>query len=207
MRATPTLCLMLLSLVGSGCTLVKTGTDLVCYEMKENLDDHRERARNLEWAEAAWERLRATNPSSAFTEDYGDGFKAGFADYLYAGGSGEPPPLPPRHYRALRYQTPSGYKAVEDWFAGFRTGAVFAHQGGYRQWVTGPSALRHPDPVPPPAAPAVVPVPAPDVEQAPAPRMVPTASRTGRFEPAYRPSQPASAATGPTVEISLVMKP
>jgi integrase len=38
--------------------------------------------------------------------------------------------------------SPQTQASAEDWFAGFRHGAAEAREGGYRQWVTGPSSLR-----------------------------------------------------------------
>src|SRR5207253_2309767 len=68
-------------------------------------------------------------------------------DYLYAGGSGEPPPLPPRYYWKTRYETAEGHQAIADWFAGYRLGAAMAQESGYREWVTIPSSLPHPNAV------------------------------------------------------------
>src|SRR5207237_1248141 len=96
------------------------------------------------------------------------GFKEGFAEFLYQGGDGEPPPLPPQKYRSIRYQTPEGYQAVEAWFAGYRHGAAEARKSGQRELVTGPSALRVPSPpLDPPRE--VAPVPG---EPLPPPRKV-----------------------------------
>src|SRR5205807_2557372 len=76
---------------------------------------------------------------SEHSEDYAQGFKDGYAEYLYRGGDGEPPLLPPKRYRHVRYQTPQGYMAAEDWFAGYRHGAAVAHHTGARRWITGPT--------------------------------------------------------------------
>ncbi len=60
-------------------------------------------------------------------------------DYLYAGGSGEPPLLPPKKYQSFRYENPQGAQAIRDWFAGFRRGAAAAAASGYRNYVVVPS--------------------------------------------------------------------
>ena len=137
-----------------------------------------------QWAEAAWQDVRRTHPAASYSEDYVRGFKDGFEHYLYWGGNGEPPPVPPRRYRTVTYQTPEGYRAIEHWFAGFRHGASAAQESGYRQWVTGPSALRAPDAGPPPSAlPApALPLPAP-VPCAPAPAPAPMRTRRGAVGP------------------------
>jgi hypothetical protein len=129
------------------------------------LDNIKERHRDYKLAEAAWAEIEKPNhshghaaecnhsfgygsadyvnpaemdeaPARPYSPDYAMGFKDGFADYLYAGGTGEPPPLPPRYYWKMRYETPDGHQAMEDWFAGFRHGAGVARASGYREWVT-----------------------------------------------------------------------
>ena len=92
-------------------------------------------------AETAWQEITKANPDPSYSPDYVCGFKDGFADFLYAGGTGEPPPLPPRQYWKIKYETAEGHQAIEDWFAGFRHGASVAQTTGYRQWVTIPSSL------------------------------------------------------------------
>jgi hypothetical protein len=74
------------------------------------------------------------------SKDYAEGFKDGFIDYLQFGGSGQPPYAPPKRYWGPNYRTPEGYRAIEDWFAGFRHGVTAAKESGYRPWVTLPSA-------------------------------------------------------------------
>ena len=81
------------------------------------------------------------NPDHPYSVDYRRGFVDGFADYLYAGGSGEPPVVPPWRYRKASYETPEGYAAIEDWFAGFRHGANVALASGLRNLVVLPVAL------------------------------------------------------------------
>jgi hypothetical protein len=135
-------CVIGLCVLGSGCTLFQNAVHTVSFRMNQSLDERAEWKRNQQWAEAAWNDIRSSDAAGHYTEDYALGFKDGFATYLFKGGNGEPPPVPPRQYRKLKYQSPQGYQAVEEWFAGYRHGASVAHQDGYRQWVTGPSALR-----------------------------------------------------------------
>jgi hypothetical protein len=129
-----------LSLSGGGCALISDSVSVTTYRAKEAVADCRESKRNSEWARQAWANVRGQNPQACYSKDYAAGFEDGFANYLYRGGNGEPPPLPPRHYRSVGYQTPQGYRAIEDWFAGYRHGAGVAKESGYRQWVTGPMA-------------------------------------------------------------------
>ena len=164
MRARSLLVGLLIGLCRAGCSLVENGACILPYRVRESLDDCAEGRRNRCWAEQAWKQVRAGEGGERYSADYGDGFKDGFADYLFAGGDCEPPPLPPNKYRALCYQTPQGYQAVEDWFTGYRHGATVARDGGYREWVTGPSSLRLAAQLqaPPPApAPVVEPLPPP----------------------------------------------
>src|SRR5205814_477965 len=105
----------------------------------------KEMKRNRRWAESAW--CEYTSWSGGGTKgvhhstDYADGFKDGYAEYLYRGGDGEPPLVAPLRYRHTRYQTPQGYQAIEDWFAGYRHGASVARDTGVRRFITGPSGL------------------------------------------------------------------
>jgi len=163
---TPTLrlkfahCVFGLCLLGPGCDLAGTAAHNVIAEFHQAAEDHHEHARNRRIARQAWDEFCGAHGGQPFSDDYADGFQQGFADYLYAGGNGEPPPLPPRQYWKARYQTPEGYQAMEDWFAGFRSGAAAAQQSGYRQYVTLPSSLAGPPPGPlvPGSAPEVQPV-------------------------------------------------
>ncbi|HEX5270349.1 MAG TPA: hypothetical protein VFW33_07680 [Gemmataceae bacterium] len=160
MRVASALCAIALALAGGGCSLVAQGTSTAVYRTRSWLDDCAERRRDRHWAEAAWKVVRRDGPAANYSADYAEGFKDGFVQYLYEGGTGEPPALPPRSYRALAYQTPQGYQAIEDWFAGYRHGAAVAEQHGYRNWVTGPSSLRAPDGPGAPALPVAAPLPA-----------------------------------------------
>src|SRR5438128_981579 len=144
MRMPWTWCVLAGCLLGNGCALVRDATDLMVFKSRQCWSDFSERRRNEQWAEQAWEQVGHTAAGSAFSEDYAQGFKDGFAEYLYEGGTGEPPLVAPNRYRAARYQTAVGYQAIQDWFAGYRHGTTAAHQSGYRQFVTGPSSLLPP---------------------------------------------------------------
>jgi hypothetical protein len=139
MRGKFTLLGLALALASPGCTLMHTGARVVSSEFTECLDDACERVRNRKWAAAAWDRVCTTEPQS-HSDDYGRGFKDGFAEHLYHGGT-QPPLVAPARYRHIHYQTPEGYRAIEDWFAGYRHGVEVAAETGMRRWITGPSAL------------------------------------------------------------------
>ena len=133
-------CAIALSLTSMGCAAVTDATHATSYWTHQAIQDSRERHRNCKLAEAAWAEVRSGNPGSAASEDYADGFKDGFADHLFRATT-TPPPLPPKRYRELRYQTPAGFRAGAEWLAGFRHGIDAARASGLRELVTGPSSL------------------------------------------------------------------
>jgi hypothetical protein len=162
-------CLVGLCLLGTGCggPLTDVARTLVLEPLHfcESANDAAECVRNRKLAETALAEYQTAVPNPASTPDWERGFKDGFADYLYAGGTGLPPPVPPRDYWTTAYETEGGHRTVEDWFEGFRHGAQAARNSGYRNLVTIPTAS------PPvgtrlPIAPAAGPVPA---EPPPAP--------------------------------------
>jgi hypothetical protein len=156
-----------LVLLCPGC-MFGEATHVLSSRVHQAVEGCAERRRNAQWAEEAWVAVvRCAGPG--LSEDYARGFKNGFADFLYFG-RGEPPPLPPEHYRGLKYQTPQGYRAIEDWFAGYRHGAAAAAQSGKRELVTGPSSLRQPVVLEGPAQQAVV---VPSMPGAPEPALAP----------------------------------
>jgi hypothetical protein len=107
-------------------------------------------------AREAWREVRLSAPGHPYSPEYGDGFIEGYAEFLEIGGHGEPPAVPPFRFRLKRYQTPQGYRAVEDWFAGYRDGARTARESGLRELFVVPlsappiNALDERPPVPPP---------------------------------------------------------
>jgi hypothetical protein len=156
-----------------GCALLGS-VPLLGERICEHVDDYAERCRNRKWAREAFGRVESA-AGCPLAPSYRDGYLDGFAEFLYRGGSGEPPALPPAKYRALCYQNLAGYRAIELWFTGYREGAAAARSGGYREFVTGPTALRHPslvEPVPPVAPPAAQPEALPTVPTLPTPKVL-----------------------------------
>ena len=70
-----------------------------------------------------------------FSADEQEGFLDGFVDYLDAGGTGNPPPLPPRRYWKAKHENPNGNCAVQDWYRGYARGVAAAQVSGYREMV------------------------------------------------------------------------
>jgi hypothetical protein len=144
MKMKLTLVILGVCLLGQGCGPITLATRTLVIEPIHYCfitDNIVEMHRNYKLAEESWESIINTAPGHNYSLDYAEGFKEGFADFLYAGGTGEPPPLPPRNYWRSNYETPQGHQAIEDWFDGYRHGAAMAQQSGYRQWVTIPSSV------------------------------------------------------------------
>ena len=132
---------MLLACNGvAGCGVVGTATHNVLSELHQHEEDWAETRRERELADAAWDHWRTCKAETSFSDAFGDGFRAGYADFLYAGGNGEPPVMPPRKFWKADAQNPEGAQAMRDWFAGFRAGASDARDSGARQWVLLPSS-------------------------------------------------------------------
>ena len=126
--------------LAAGCQLANNAIHNVTNEVKLATAEVQEHHNYEKLAKASWQSAQADENCRATSKDYAAGFKDGFVDYLEFGGSGQPPYLPPRSYWGPTYRTPEGYRAIEDWFAGFRHGVDAAKQSGYRQWVPLPSA-------------------------------------------------------------------
>jgi len=146
------LCLLL-----TGCSLYENAAQTLWCEpslFSTTTDDCHTRERCCQLADKAWNSLVKEDPEIACSAAFERGFKDGFADYLYAGGTGEPPPVPPRCFWNLDYRTPKGHQAVEDWFAGFRRGTAAVRERGYREQMTIRSSLVWGAVAPPSTAPA-----------------------------------------------------
>ena len=146
--------MLALCILTTGCQLASNAVHNITFEVKRVTAEVVEHRKLEQLARESWEKLRTTEDHRAHPKEFAEGFKDGFVDYLQFGGSGQPPFVPPKHYWGSYYHTPDGYRAIEDWFAGFRFGAATAQQSGYRKWVTMPSALTT-EPPPPPVFSAV----------------------------------------------------
>ena len=125
-----------------GCSVFYLAKRTVKYEPRE-YDITLEEADACEqyaiWAEQAWGEYQGQNPDVATSADYYDGFRNGFVDYCFAGGSGEPPPVPPRRFWRTMYRNAAGDQTIADWSSGFRAGSGAARAGGYRKRAVVPS--------------------------------------------------------------------
>jgi hypothetical protein len=138
MRGRYALLVLTLGLFSSGCIVVKDLATSGTTDSNES-DDARERTRNRQWAETAWQQNCSAHPQRIVSPDQAQGFKDGFAEHLYSGQE-KPPRSAPARYRAVEYQTPQGYRAIEEWFDGYRYGIAMAIESGCRRWIVGPGA-------------------------------------------------------------------
>jgi hypothetical protein len=88
------------------------------------------------WADQAWREESEACADSIVQPDYAFGFHDGFVDFVYAGGLGEPPPVPPRRFWNAGFRTDEGQRRANQWFEGYRHGARVARDGGYRERAT-----------------------------------------------------------------------
>ncbi|MBY0524781.1 MAG: hypothetical protein K2R98_15355 [Gemmataceae bacterium] len=165
-----TFLLLTLCALAPGCQLpIGSGFEIFRYSTRNLVEaplyaggDCVERMRDRKLAKAAWEAIVQSHPDQLYTVHYVRGFEDGYTDYLYAGGNGEPPVVPPFEYRKVSYETPEGVQAIEDWFAGFRRGTAAARASGQRELIvlpvslpgTAPIPLIAPQPPPHPTVPA-----------------------------------------------------
>lgn len=91
------------------------------------------------WAQQAWSEELSQGLIDGITPQYERGFLDGFVDYVYAGGNGEPPPVPPRRFWGIDARVGDGKNWAVDWMDGYRHGARVANEGGYRQRVLIPT--------------------------------------------------------------------
>ncbi len=181
----------------SGCSIVGTATHNVLTEIHQHQEDHAEHRRNADLATQAWAEYQAGHAATALSDAFADGFQAGFADYLYAGGTGEPPALPPRHYWKVGYESAAGHQAMEDWFAGFRAGANVARDSGYRRWTVLPTSANCPAAETVTVPPALLPAPvSPPVLQEPLPSPQPMLTPPPEVLAPKEPSQPTGHIVG-----------
>jgi hypothetical protein len=164
----------------SGCTICQNAMRTVWHEPAAYSWKH-DRRRSVEayrqWADAALADEAGRCPDLFGEPDYVMGFRDGFVDFVYLGGTGEPPPVPPRHFWNVMLRSPEGKVRANLWFDGYRHGAAVARDGGYRElgrvhsslvgFASGPQYSAHPWPLD--GSEAYGHVPSPDGEPLPEP--------------------------------------
>jgi hypothetical protein len=143
MRLRRVVALLGLAALAPGCTPLANVARVVLCEPAAyclHMDECVSHCRNLDLAEEAWAQFESALPDACYSDDFADGFKAGFADFLWAGGNGDPPVVPPRQYWKPQYESPQGQQMMQDWFRGFRHGAAVARESGYRDVIMVPAS-------------------------------------------------------------------
>lgn len=135
MRTRGILLVLVMCVASAGCSnsdfLIISLQNLTLLPLERD-DDICRKCRNRERADAAW-RLIAKGAKHEYSRDYADGFKAGYADYLTNGGNGDPPAVPPFCYRTVHYETAQGIEAINQWYEGWKHGALMAKASGQRE--------------------------------------------------------------------------
>lgn len=119
-----------------GCSVMYLAKRTIKYEPRDfdlTLDEAAACKQYAIWAEEEWGRYLDTASQVSISPDYERGFREGFVDYVFAGGNGEPPPVPPRRFWRTMYRNPEGDQSINEWSAGFRIGAGVARDNGYRR--------------------------------------------------------------------------
>jgi hypothetical protein len=132
----------------SGCSVWQDAGRTMLREPAEyawKLDRKRSLGVYRQWADEAWAMQSGSCAEVGSVDDYALGFRDGFVDYVYAGGEGEPPPVPPRKFWNIGWRKDQNDAAAYEWFAGYRHGAQAAREGGYRERGVVPSAYRSAD--------------------------------------------------------------
>jgi hypothetical protein len=116
-----------------GCQFPVYIVNNLSYEVCRCLDDSKNKQDIAKLAEQNWKRtVCGSNEHEPHSEDYHAGFIEGFSYFVFRGGDGEPPPVPPQCYWKESFRTPEGQVRVQNWFNGFRVGAQTAREGNYR---------------------------------------------------------------------------
>jgi hypothetical protein len=121
------------------------------HDRRDSVESYRQ------WADRALAEERGHCPDLFGEPDYVMGFRDGFVDFVYLGGTGEPPPVPPRQFWNVMLRSPDGKQRANLWFDGYRHGASVARDGGYRElgrvhssligFASGPQYSAYPAPI------------------------------------------------------------
>lgn len=101
-----------------------------CHQLQSDYNDFLTSRSNASEAFWAWADVHKDYEGQVFyIYDFGDGFKAGYAQIL-GGGDACPPTLPPEKYWYVKYQNPAGRERIDAWFSGHEAGVSTALQDG-----------------------------------------------------------------------------
>jgi hypothetical protein len=131
-----------------GCSIYGPTARNTLYETHLIKDQTGEYLRNCCLANSAWSDVQKSDSTLLHSDDYEQGFKAGFKAYLEYGSNAGVPPIPPKPYWWMDHQGPEEFAHVQDWHAGFVHGMQAARESGYREMIAVPSlvpSLKTPD--------------------------------------------------------------
>lgn len=172
-------------------------------------------------AKAAWLTRESRFCDRECLDHFAAGFRAGYAD-VAMGGTGCPPPLPPRRYWGWRYQNAEGQKCVASWFDGYPAGARAAEEDGVANWtrmqtsylIDAQYAARMPGARRGGPAPSGIPFPGEEIEALPAltpssaqPGSAPSPADTEIHAPGYLSEEPIEAAPVPSGDYGVLRNP
>jgi hypothetical protein len=126
----PLLLVVMLLAIVPGCELCHDFGRTMSYEPEYWCSQEKSEHWARRSAREAWRDWCECQPKHSSSADYREGFLDGFSDYLELGGTGAPPPVPPKQYWSACYQSAEGHQAILEWYAGFRDGACMACQSG-----------------------------------------------------------------------------
>lgn len=138
MRVPWILSLVMLSSLGSGCSMYHQLCRVLRRTPCDQVDDCKTQAYHRQEADKAWAQFQS-RCATPYSCDFEQGFKDGFFDFVQRDGTGMPPTMPPWRYRHLRDENPEGFAAIRDWDAGFVEGANAARASGLRQFYVVPT--------------------------------------------------------------------
>jgi hypothetical protein len=135
-----------LVLAQTGCSLGRNIAHNLVNEPRERYNETRLTQRIQRDSRQAWNEYCHQFPNRTLTDDFAEGFRDGYADYLQSGGTATAPAVPPLRYRRTRYLSPQGHAQVHEYMNGVKAGLESAAISGRRQYLTVPVLIHDPAP-------------------------------------------------------------
>jgi hypothetical protein len=132
-------CLPILLL--GGCSWLPYAVDNLNSSVADVVHEQRFQREARQLAYEAWNDIACSNEAFKKSKEYGNGFRAGFFDFLDCNGNADPPATPPRYLRSSILRNPDQQQDIIDWFAGFRHGAATAAEARWRERIVIPISL------------------------------------------------------------------
>lgn len=139
--------LLILSAVSLCCLGCSPGREVwnwsmhrvLSYEAKYDRSERQITRHEYQLARQAWRDHQESHADACHSADFGRGYRDGYAGYLHTGHP-EPPGAPPERYRWFQREGCDGHQTAEEWFAGYRVGAMEAANSGCRQSLVVPAS-------------------------------------------------------------------